>query len=77
MRSLTEAEISELIAMAWDDQTSFDTIAHQMGLREPEVKQLMRTHMKASSFRLWRKRVSGRKAKHEAKMGLSLAPNQG
>jgi uncharacterized protein (TIGR03643 family) len=31
------------------------------------VIKLMRRHMKPSSFRMWRKRVSGRKTKHETR----------
>ncbi|MBT8308943.1 MAG: TIGR03643 family protein, partial [Flavobacteriaceae bacterium] len=30
-----------------------------------QVIELMRKHLKPSSFRLWRKRVQGRKTKHE------------
>ncbi|MEL6920149.1 MAG: TIGR03643 family protein [Pseudomonadota bacterium] len=59
---------SEIIAMAWDDETSFDAIERASGLKEPEVIKLMRAEMKPSSFRMWRKRVSGRKAKHEARL---------
>lgn len=58
---------SEIIAMAWDDETSFDNIKAQTGLSEPEVIKIMRTHMQPSSFRMWRKRVSGRASKHENK----------
>jgi uncharacterized protein (TIGR03643 family) len=36
----------------------------QFGLKEQEVIDLMRLEMK-SSFRMWRKRVQGRKTKHE------------
>lgn len=56
---------SEIVAMAWDDETSFDNIEAQTGLSEAEVIKIMRGHMKASSFRMWRKRVSGRASKHE------------
>lgn len=56
---------SEIVAMAWDDETSFDNIETQTGLSEPEVIKIMRDHMKPSSFRMWRKRVSGRASKHE------------
>lgn len=59
---------SEIVAMAWDDETSFDNILAQTGLTEPEVIKIMRGHMKPSSFRMWRKRVSGRAAKHAAKL---------
>ncbi len=59
---------SEIIAMAWDDETSFDAIERLTGMPEKEVILLMRSEMKQSSFRMWRKRVHGRKAKHEAKL---------
>ena len=55
---------SEIVAMAWDDETSFDNILAQSGLTEPEVIKIMRTHMQPSSLRMWRKRVSGRASKH-------------
>jgi len=50
--------------MAWEDRTPFDAIDFQFNLKEKEVIQLMRSNLKTSSFKLWRKRVSGRKAKH-------------
>ncbi|MFN7710447.1 MAG: TIGR03643 family protein [Holosporales bacterium] len=55
---------SEVIAMAWDDQTSFEAIHVSSGLSEQQVIALMRQHLKPGSFRTWRKRVSGRSAKH-------------
>ncbi len=63
--NLTEANISEVVELAWDDETSFDDIKASTGLSEPQVISIMRGHMKPSSFRMWRKRVSGRKTKHE------------
>lgn len=62
---MTDADVSEIIEMAWLDDISFDAIEVQTGLSEPEVIALMRREMKPSSFRMCRKRVSGRKAKHE------------
>ena len=62
MSKLTEA--SRIIEMAWEDRTTFDSIKDQFGLSESEVIKIMRKHMKRSSFRMWRKRVSGRKTKH-------------
>ena len=50
--------------MAWEDRTPFDAIHATYGLREAEVVALMRATLKKSSFRLWRKRVAGRKTKH-------------
>lgn len=61
---LSEADIDRVIAMAWEDRTPFEAIYAQFGLRENDVRALMRTQMKASSFRMWRERVTGRKTKH-------------
>ncbi|NVK03893.1 MAG: TIGR03643 family protein [Flavobacteriia bacterium] len=50
--------------MAWEDRTPFEAIELQFGLKENEVRALMRKHMQPSSFKMWRKRVKGRKTKH-------------
>ncbi|CAI8151681.1 MAG: Uncharacterised protein [Synechococcus sp. CC9902] len=63
---LDSEDLDRVIEMAWEDRTPFEAITYQFGLSEPEVIQIMRTHMKASSFRMWRKRVSGRRTKHAA-----------
>ena len=55
----------EVIEMAWCDKTSFDDIFSITGLSEAEVIHIMRTNLKPNSFKLWRKRVTGRKAKHK------------
>lgn len=62
--SLNSEKIDRIIEMAWEDRTPFEAIEYQFGLSEKEVIALMRREMKASSFKLWRKRVSGRKTKH-------------
>lgn len=64
--TLSEAVVSGIIAMAWQDDTPFEAIAEQFGLTEPQVIALMRTSLKTRSFRLWRTRVRGRKSKHLA-----------
>jgi len=64
---LSEEEIDRIIQMAWEDRTPFGAITFQFGLSEDEVIRLMRRQMKPSSFRMWRKRVSGRKTKHRQK----------
>lgn len=56
--------IDRIIEMAWEDRTPFSAIEHQFGLKEKDVIALMRREMKPSSFRMWRKRVTGRKTKH-------------
>ena len=62
MSKLTET--SRIIEMAWEDRTTFDSIKDQFGLSESEVIKIMRKNMKRSSFKMWRKRVSGKKTKH-------------
>ena len=64
MDSLQSSTIDRIIEMAWEDRTSFEAIQYQFGLSEKDVIALMRKEMKSSSFRMWRKRVSGRKTKH-------------
>ena len=63
-----QCDVSEIIEMAWCDKTSFDDIKDITGLAEPDVIKIMRSSLKPSSFRLWRKRVSGRNAKHKKLM---------
>ena len=64
MNKLSLLEIDRIIEMAQEDRTTFDAIKFQFGLKEQEVIQLMRLEMKPKSFKLWRKRVQGRKTKH-------------
>jgi uncharacterized protein (TIGR03643 family) len=72
MRQLTPApnlplaEVSRVIEMAWEDRTSFEAIQIQFGLNEAAVVELMRRHLKRSSFKMWRQRVAGRVTKHGA-----------
>ena len=57
-------QIDRIIEMAWEDRTPFDAIELQFGLKENDVRKIMRTTLKESSFKMWRKRVTGRKTKH-------------
>lgn len=58
-------QIDRIIEMAWEDRTPFEAIEFQFGITESEVIEVMRTELKPSSFRLWRKRVnSGVSQKH-------------
>ena len=61
---LTPRDIDRIIEMAWEDRTPFEAIEFQYGLKENDVRKLMRSEMKESSFKMWRKRVKGRKTKH-------------
>ena len=77
--TLGDATISRIIEMAWEDRTAFEAIEAQFGLNESAVIDLMRKHMKPSSFKMWRKRVSGRRTKHAVLRGAIFlrhrAPN--
>ena len=66
MRRFEPDELDRINEMAWEDRTTFEAIHYQFGLSEQEDIELMRQSMKASSFRMRRKRVSGRKTKHGA-----------
>ena len=59
-------DIDRIIQMAWEDRTPFDAIKVQFGVSESQVIKIMRSELKSSSFKLWRKRVTGRKTKHSA-----------
>lgn len=64
MQQLHTTDIDRIIEMAWEDRTPFEAIAVQFGLAESQVIALMRREMKPASFRMWRKRVQGRRTKH-------------
>ncbi|MGH1401590.1 TIGR03643 family protein [Acinetobacter tandoii] len=60
-----EQELSRIIEMAWEDRTPFEAIQREYGLDESAVIRLMRQNLKSGSFKLWRKRMAGRKSKHQ------------
>lgn len=65
-------KIHEIIGLAWADEVSFDAIKEVAGFSEKQVIALMRANLKPGSFKVWRERVSGRKAKHQ----MRLAPKR-
>ncbi|SMB99122.1 conserved hypothetical protein [Hymenobacter roseosalivarius DSM 11622] len=65
-QNLSAADVDRIIEMGWEDRTPFEAIEAQFGLAEKDVIALMRKMMKASSFRMWRKRMAGRSTKHLA-----------
>jgi uncharacterized protein (TIGR03643 family) len=62
------ALIDEVIGLAWDDHITFESIQVHTGHTEQQVIAIMRRELKASSFRMWRKRVSGRKSYKHRKL---------
>ncbi|MCH1438041.1 MAG: TIGR03643 family protein [Rubripirellula sp.] len=65
MNHLTPAEKDRVIQMAWEDRTSFDAIRTQFALSPGDVIKLMRREMTPKSFKMWRKRTTGRSTKHD------------
>ena len=57
MRKLSDAEKSDIIEMALSDHISFSDIKTLYGLNDDAVKKLMRTNLKQSSYKAWRRRV--------------------
>ena len=69
-----QVDKNNIIKLAWADKISFEEINRIHGFTESEVIKLMRRCLKSRSFKLWRKRVSGRTRKHEKKRLLSEKP---
>ena len=53
-----------VIWAAWADRITFEEIEKKTGYKESDVIKIMRRSLKPSSFKLWRKRVTGRRSKH-------------
>lgn len=56
-KELSDVDIGTIIEMALSDHTSFSEIQMQFGLKEDQVKELMRKNLKKGSYLSWRKRV--------------------
>ena len=52
-----DIDIDEVIEMALSDHTSFAAIEELYGLKEAQVKELMRKNLKRKSYVSWRRRV--------------------
>ena len=53
-----------IIWAAWADRATFEDIKRETGKSEPEVIKIMRSSLKPSSFKLWRKRVHTKSIKN-------------
>ena len=60
----SDRDLDRIIEMAWEDRTPFEAITFQFDISEQETIEIMRSELKPSSFRMWRKRVQGRTTKH-------------
>jgi len=76
----SDSDLSRIIEMAWEDRTPFDAIEVSHHINEKQVIALMRTNLKISSFKLWRKRVTNRATKHGKNrskgIGRAYCPSQ-
>ena len=69
---MDQDNLNRIIEMAWEDRTPFDVIYKEFNITQNDLERLMRNNLKPRSFKLWRKRVSGRKTKHLIKRGFSI-----
>ena len=53
-----------IIWAAWADRITFEDIKRETGKSESEVIKIMRSSLKPSSFKLWRKRVRNKSIKN-------------
>ena len=63
--------IDWIIWAAWADRITFEDIKKVTGRNESEVIKIMRLSLKASSFKLWRKRIRNKSIKNLKKFKAS------
>ncbi|MDC0425546.1 TIGR03643 family protein [Pelagibacteraceae bacterium] len=56
--------IDWIIWAAWADRITFEEIKEKSNKVESDVIKIMRSNLKPSSFKLWRKRVNEKSIKH-------------
>ena len=61
---MENTDLDRIIEMCWEDRTPFEAIEYQFGLKEEDAIKIMRKNLKLKTFKIWRKRVSGRNTKH-------------
>ena len=61
-----------IIWAGWADRITFEEIYEKTKKTESDVIKIMRKNLKPSSFKLWRKRVNGRKTKHLSKRSFDV-----
>jgi uncharacterized protein (TIGR03643 family) len=64
LNTFSTEEKSRIIEMAWEDRTPFEAIEGLFGVNPNQLINLMRSELKSGSFKVWRKRMSGRQTKH-------------
>ena len=69
----SDSQISDIIQMAWDDQTDFSHITKIYNIDEGEVKKIMKKNIKNKSYKIWRERISRRSAQKSQLKGKENA----
>jgi uncharacterized protein (TIGR03643 family) len=64
------SQISDIIQMAWDDQTDFSHITKIYDIDEGEVKKIMKKNIKNKSYKIWRERIAKRSAQKTQLKGI-------
>lgn len=72
MLLVSPKDLDRIIEMAWEDRTPFDAIAYQFGLKEADVKELMKKNLQFSSYKNWRNRVHNCNTKHVKKRNTEI-----
>lgn len=72
-KELLPEDIDRIIEMAWEDRTPFDAIDKQFGMKEADVKALMKRELKFSSYKRWRERVENCQTKHVKKRSEDIS----
>jgi len=67
------SEISDIIEMAWDDQTDFSHIYKIYDINEENVKKIMKNNINRKSYEIWRKRISKRSSQKTQLKGKTIA----
>ncbi len=65
-KKFSPEDTSRIIEMAWEDRTSLDAIYRNFGLKEDQLKLLMKRELKRGSYTLWRKRMKNSNLRHES-----------
>ena len=53
---LSPTDIEAVIATAWDDKPPFHAVLARHGLNEGQVVQLLKRHLTANAFKVWKAR---------------------
>ena len=67
------SQISDIIQMAWDDQTDFSHITKIYNIDEGEVKKIMKKNIKNKSYKIWREKIKRRSAQKSQLKGKENA----